>query len=279
MRHTTDSMRQYLDQIGRVPLLDADGERRLARRVEAGHAAQARIDAGEDTAALRRAVRDGARAKDEFIQANLRLVVSLAKRYPVPPGMELLDLVQEGNLGLEHAVDKFDWKRGFKFSTYATFWIRQAIGRALDQKGSIIRIPGDRSSQLRAALRAANENGEELEGDLDELRRLTTVASLDRPVGDESDVGLGDLLGDATPSPETSVLDRLEEDAVVGLLAALDERPRRALELRMGLLDGEGRSFRQVGEELGITAEAARRMVQRALVSLRDEAAAFELAA
>ena len=95
----------------------------------------------------------GRAAKDRFIRANLRLVVSIARRYPLPPGMELLDLIQEGNLGLEHAVDKFDWRKGFKFSTYATFWIRQAIGRALDQKASLVRLPGDRSASLRAALR------------------------------------------------------------------------------------------------------------------------------
>ena len=99
-------------------------------------------------------------AKDRFIRSNLRLVVSIARRYPLPQGMDLLDLIKEGNLGLEHAVDKFDWRRGFKFSTYATFWIRQAIGRALDQKASLIRIPGDRSASLRAALRQASGDGE-----------------------------------------------------------------------------------------------------------------------
>lgn len=108
---------------------------------------------GQRSAALRKDLRDAKRAKDRFIRANLRLVVSIARRYPLPQGMDLLDLIQEGNLGLEHAVDKFDWRRGFKFSTYATFWIRQAIGRALDQKASLIRIPGDRSANLRAALR------------------------------------------------------------------------------------------------------------------------------
>src|SRR5690606_11137850 len=106
-------------------------------------------------------VRKGAEAKDGFIRANLRLVVSVARRYPIPPSMELLDLIQEGNLGLEHAVDKFDWRKGFKFSTYATFWIRQAIGRALDQKASLVRLPGDRSTILRAALRQASGDGEE----------------------------------------------------------------------------------------------------------------------
>ena len=169
-----DSIGQYLHEIGQVPLLDAARERELAQRIEAGRAAQERLDAGETGAELKRAVRQGARAKDEFIRANLRLVVSLAKRYPLPTSMDLLDLIQEGNLGLEHAVDKFDWRKGFKFSTYATFWIRQSIGRALDQKASLIRLPGDRSSQLRAAIRG--ELADEVE------RAMETLTDREREV-------------------------------------------------------------------------------------------------
>src|SRR5690606_17523100 len=118
----TDSVGQYLNEIGLVPLLTAEEERELSQVVQAGLEARARIEAGEDTAENRRLVRQGLEAKDRFIRANLRLVVSVARRYPLPPAMELLDLIQEGNLGLEHAVDKFDWRKGFKFSTYATFW-------------------------------------------------------------------------------------------------------------------------------------------------------------
>ena len=140
-----------------------------------------------------RAVTDAAAAKDRFIRANLRLVVSIARRYPLPQGMDLGDLIQEGNLGLEHAVDKFDWRRGFKFSTYATFWIRQAIGRALDQKASLVRLPGDRSASLRAALRQASGDGEELDAENARLHRLSTPVSLDRPVGDDGDTTLVDL--------------------------------------------------------------------------------------
>src|SRR5215211_5201361 len=136
-----DSMGLYLNEIGKVALLTAEEER--------------------------------------FIRANLRLVVSIARRYPLPQGMDLGDLIQEGNLGLEHAVDKFDWRRGFKFSTYATFWIRQAIGRALDQKGSLIRIPGDRSSALRSALRQVSGDAEALDAVNAELHVLTSTASLD----------------------------------------------------------------------------------------------------
>src|SRR5712691_6518899 len=125
-----DSVGQYLHEIGMVPLLDAAMERELSQTIEKGRDARVMLDAGQRGADLKRAVREAARAKDHFIRANLRLVVSIARRYPLPPGMDLLDLIQEGNLGLEHAVEKFDWRKGFKFSTYATFWIRQAIGRA-----------------------------------------------------------------------------------------------------------------------------------------------------
>jgi len=150
----SDSVGLYLNEIGLVPLLTAMEERELSQVIERGREAATRLEAGEKSRELRQAVKAAAAAKDRFIRANLRLVVSIARRYPMPPGMELLDLIQEGNLGLEHAVDKFDWRKGFKFSTYATFWIRQAIGRALDQKASLVRLPGDRSASLRAALRA-----------------------------------------------------------------------------------------------------------------------------
>src|SRR5829696_8811984 len=148
----SDSVGQYLNEIGTVPLFTADEERELSKAIEAGQRAARKLAHGADDAVAHMAVRSAAAAKDRFIRANLRLVVSVARRYPLPPSMELLDLIQEGNLGLEHAVDKFDWRKGFKFSTYATFWIRQAIGRALDQKASLVRLPGDRSASLRAAL-------------------------------------------------------------------------------------------------------------------------------
>ncbi len=279
MRTLKDSTGLYLDEIGRVPLLDAAQERELAQKIEAGRAAQARLDAGETGAELRRAVRAGARAKDRFIRANLRLVVSMARRYPLPASMELLDLIQEGNLGLEHAVDKFDWRKGFKFSTYASFWIRQAIGRALDQKGSLIRIPGDRSAELRAALRATGGAAEQLEDDLAELHRLTALASLDKPIGEDGDDELGDLLAGATIGPEDQVVAELHHDLVVSLLELLEPTERRAVELRMGMVEGRSRSFREIGEELGLSDEGARRMVKRVLRQLRDDAEALGLAA
>ena len=268
----SDSIGMYLNEIGKVALLDADEEKALARTIEDGRAAAARIEAGERSAELRRAVAAGARAKDRFIRSNLRLVVSIARRYPLPQGMDLLDLIQEGNLGLEHAVDKFDWRRGFKFSTYATFWIRQAIGRALDQKASLIRIPGDRSASLRAALRQASGDGETLDVGNAELHRLTTPISLDKTIGDDGDATLGDLMDNGQGTPEDAVMALVDTELLDELLGTLDNRARYAVEARFGLLDGERKSFREVGENLGVTAEAARRLVSRAVAGLREDA-------
>jgi RNA polymerase primary sigma factor len=275
----SDSVGQYLNEIGLVPLLTAAEERELSQIIEKGREAQDRIDAGENTPENRRAARAAARAKDRFIRANLRLVVSVARRYPLPPSMELLDLIQEGNLGLEHAVDKFDWRKGFKFSTYATFWIRQAIGRALDQKASLVRLPGDRSASLRAALRQVSGDGDELDDEHARLHRLTTPTSLDRTIGDDDSNELVDLLPDSTPGPEFEVMAKAEEEMVTRLLDVLDPRARYAVEQRFGLNDGRKRSYREVGEELGVTAEAARRLVKRAVTAVREEALARSEAA
>ncbi|HKY66884.1 MAG TPA: sigma-70 family RNA polymerase sigma factor [Acidimicrobiales bacterium] len=275
----SDSVGQYLNEIGLVPLLTAGEERELSQTIERGRDAQEKLDAGERGRDLRKAVAAAAAAKDRFIRANLRLVVSIARRYPLPPSMELLDLIQEGNLGLEHAVDKFDWRKGFKFSTYATFWIRQAIGRALDQKASLVRLPGDRSASLRAALRQASGDGEELDDENARLYRLTTPTSLDRPVGDDDGSELVDLLAADVPTPEMVMVDREEEQALHDLLGVLDTRARYAVEQRFGLTDGRKRSYREVGEELGVTAEAARRLVKRAVDAVREEAVARASAA
>jgi len=269
----SDSVGQYLNEIGLVPLLNAQEERDLSKIIQRGAEARAKKEEGETGRDLDRAVREAAAAKDRFIRANLRLVVSVARRYPLPPGMELLDLIQEGNLGLEHAVDKFDWRKGFKFSTYATFWIRQAIGRALDQKASLVRLPGDRSASLRAALRQVSGDGDELDEEHARLHRLTTPTSLDRTIGDDDSNELVDLLPDSKPGPEAEVMAKAEEEMVTGLLDILDPRARYAVEQRFGLHDGRKRSYREVGEELGVTAEAARRLVKRAVSSVRDHAA------
>jgi len=271
-----DSIGLYLNDIGKVPLLTAEDERELSRKIEEGREAAELLAAGtikgRRRADLKAKEAAAADAKDRFIRSNLRLVVSIARRYPLPQGMDLLDLIQEGNLGLEHAVDKFDWRRGFKFSTYATFWIRQAIGRALDQKASLIRIPGDRSASLRAALRQASGDGETLDQANAELHRLTTPVSLDKTVGDDGDATLGDLMANGDPTPEDAVMVGVESDLLGDLLGTLDARARYAVEARFGLLDGERKSFREVGESLGVTAEAARRLVSRAVAGLREDA-------
>jgi len=268
----SDSVGQYLNEIGLVPLLTALEERELSQIIEKGTEASARIENGDRSVALKADVRAAASAKDRFIRANLRLVVSVARRYPLPPGMELLDLVQEGNIGLEHAVDKFDWRKGFKFSTYATFWIRQAIGRALDQKASLVRLPGDKSAGLRAALRQASGNGDELDNENALLHRLTTPTSLDRTIGEDDSNELVDIIPDTIPGPEEVVLEQLDYEMIGHLLSVLDQRARWAVEQRFGLTDGTRRSYREVGDELGVTAEAARRLVKRAMQTVRDNA-------
>jgi RNA polymerase primary sigma factor len=270
----SDSVGVYLNEIGKVPLLTAQEEIELAKAIEEGAAARARKEAGERGADINRKIAASNAAKDRFIRANLRLVVSVARRYPLPAGMELLDLIQEGNLGLEHAVDKFDWRKGFKFSTYATFWIRQSIGRALDQKASLIRLPGDRSAALRAALRSVSGDGDELDAENAMLHRLATPTSLDRSVGHDDSNELVDLLADDAPGPEAEFMAQVDDELLDKVLSVLDARARSAVEQRFGLTDGTRRSYREVGEDLGVTAEAARRLVKRAVNSVRETALA-----
>ncbi len=273
----SDSVGQYLNEIGAVALLTADDEKMLSKAIEKGRDAQVVLDGEEKITAaerrsLRTAVREAEAARDRFIRANLRLVVSIARRYPLPPAMELLYLIQEGNLGLEHAVEKFDWRRGFKFSTYATFWIRQSIGRALDQKASLIRLPSDRSASLRAALRHSGGDSDGLDDENAWLQRISTPTSLDKNIGDEGDSTLVDLIGDDAPSPEDHALESDRKEMIRGLLDRLDPRAQLAVARRFGLIDGESHSYREVGEELGVTAEAARRLVKRAVDELREDA-------
>ena len=273
----SDSVGQYLNEIGAVALLTADDEKMLSKAIEKGRDAQVVLDGEEKLTAaerrsLRTAVREAEAARDRFIRANLRLVVSIARRYPLPPAMELLDLIQEGNLGLEHAVEKFDWRRGFKFSTYATFWIRQSIGRALDQKASLIRLPSDRSASLRAALRHSGGDSDGLDDENAWLQRISTPTSLDKNIGDEGDSTLVDLIGDDAPSPEHHAFESDRKEMIRGLLDRLDPRAQLAVARRFGLIDGESHSYREVGEELGVTAEAARRLVKRAVDELREDA-------
>ena len=233
-------MGQYLNEIGLVSLLTAEDERKLSKTIECGREAQKEMEEISAKNKKRREkleadIKAAAKAKDRFIRSNLRLVVSVARRYPLPNGMELSDLIQEGNLGLEHAVDKFDWRKGFKFSTYATFWIRQAIGRALDQKASLVRLPGDRSASLRAALRQVSGNADELDETHARLDRLTRPSSLDRTVGEDDSNELIDLLADTNPSPEHMVMTLAENELLNELLSKLDKRARQAVLHRFGL--------------------------------------------
>lgn len=283
---TDDAVRLYLKEIGRVPLLDAEEEVWIATRIRSGgEAAETLAEMSVTNEELEPAERerleclvsDGEQARDELTRANLRLVVSIAKRY-AGRGMALLDVIQEGNLGLIRAVEKFDHSKGFKFSTYATFWIRQSIGRALDQKASLVRLPGDRSASLRAALRQVSGDGDELDDDHARLHRLTTPTSLDRTIGDDDSNELIDLLPDANPGPELEVMAKAEEEMVTGLLDILEPRAKYAVEQRFGLSDGIKRSYREVGEELGVTAEAARRLVKRAINAVREHAEELSLA-
>jgi RNA polymerase primary sigma factor len=271
----SDSLGSYLQSIGTTALLTAAEERELSRLIEIGRDAARRLASGEaagaERAALRDAVRVGAEAKERFIHANLRLVVHVARKYPRPDGMDLSDLVQEGNLGLEHAVDKFDGRRGFKFSTYATFWIRQHIGRALDNSSRMIRLPADRSAQLRAALRRVHGDPDTLDAVDAELYALTAVSSLDRSMNGDNDTTLGEMVASEAPLPDDVFVVRERAAEVHELLDLLDHRARRAVEARFGFSGGEQMSYRRVGELLGVTGEAARRLVQQSLERLRED--------
>lgn len=274
-----DSVGRYLNEIGEVDLLDAEMERTLSKRIEAGRTARELLDSEAELPAAarrdaRKAVRVAVRSRDHFIRANLRLVVSIARRYPLPPTLELLDLIQEGNLGLEHAVEKFDWRKGFKFSTYATFWIRQSIGRALDQKGSLIRLPSDRSASLRAALRHNGGNSDALDDENAWLQRISTPTSLDKTIGNDGDGDstLIDLIGDGMPGPDFYAQQGQRREVVEAMMSSLDQRTRYAVASRFGFFDEEPRSYREIGDELGVTAEAARRLVKRAIDELQDHA-------
>jgi RNA polymerase sigma factor (sigma-70 family) len=250
-----------------------------------------------ERATARRAVRNGEAATEQFVCANLRLVVSIAKRYQASSGLDLLDLVQEGNLGLLHAVEKFDWRKGFKFSTYATWWIRQAIQRGIANTGATIRLPvhaDDRRKQIsRTAAQLYGELGrrptnaeiaEALginESEVEEARRAASVvASLDEPLSDDSDADLADLVADPDAVVEDAAMSATLGDGVARLLQALDERERRILWLRFGLDRGEPRTLDEVGELFALTRERIRQIEKRALSKLRHpsvEAEAAEL--
>jgi RNA polymerase primary sigma factor len=299
---SSDLFRQYLREIGRIPLLTAVEEVDLARRVEAGLFAEEKLNGAPDldtldsqlAVDLDRLVVLGRMAKRRLIEANLRLVVSVAKRY-VGRGLTMLDLVQEGNLGLIRAVEKFDYARGYKFSTYATWWIRQAMSRALADQARTIRVPVHVveliNRVVRVQRRLLQERGyepstDEVAAQLDlpavrvseVLRLAQEPVSLHAPVGEEDDVALGDLIedGDAT-SPVESAAFLLLREHLEAVLSTLGERERKVVQLRYGLDDGRPRTLEEIGRIFGVTRERIRQIESKTLNKLRDHAFADQL--
>ena len=296
---SSDLFRQYLREIGRIPLLTAAEEVELARRVEAGLFAEEKLRLTPDLDSqlaldLDRLVVMGRMAKRRLIEANLRLVVSVAKRY-VGRGLTMLDLVQEGNLGLIRAVEKFDYARGYKFSTYATWWIRQAMSRALADQARTIRVPVHVveliNRVVRVQRRMLQERGyeptpEEVAAHLElapervseVLRLAQEPVSLHAPVGEEDDVALGDLIedGDAT-SPVESAAFLLLREHLEAVLSTLGERERKVVQLRYGLADGRPRTLEEIGRIFGVTRERIRQIESKTLNKLRDHAFADQL--
>jgi RNA polymerase primary sigma factor len=305
-----DPVHTYLKEIGRVPLLNAELEVEIAQAIEAGNEAAARLAAhglvesgdGPPTDLLeaaeitrnRRQVRKGQRAKDELIEANLRLVVSIAKRYR-NRGLAFLDLIQEGNLGLMRAVDKFDHTKGFKFSTYATWWIRQAITRAIADQARTIRIPVHMVETINKVVWAQRQLLQELgreptieevsqrvEFPIDRIREIQRInqdtVSLEQPVGDEDDFSLSDLIEDrGAVVPDDAATRSLLDAAVREALGHLSEREQDVVRLRFGLDDGKIRTLEEVGREFGVTRERVRQIESKTLAKLRRPDAAHLL--
>jgi RNA polymerase primary sigma factor len=289
---TTDLVRVYLGEIGKVRLLTAEQEVELARQVEAGVFARERLHDGSKLSKRMRndleAIADtGEAAKRHLVEANLRLVVSIAKRY-AGRGLPLLDLVQEGNLGLIRAVEKFDYTRGFKFSTYASWWIRQSVSRAVADQGRTIRIPVHMVETVNRILRTQRSllqslgrepTPEEVGALVDlpahrvtELRRLALEpVSLHIPVGEEDGSELGDLIEDSeTASPAELVSAGLLSGDVEQLLANLGDRERKVVRMRYGLDDGKPRTLEEVGQAIGVTRERVRQIEAKSLAKLRQ---------
>ncbi|WP_407552260.1 sigma-70 family RNA polymerase sigma factor [Streptomyces sp. Pv4-95] len=289
-----DLVGMYLDEIARTPLLDAAKEVELSQTIEAGVYAQQILDgevtegnaAGADREELEALVAESAKAKDVFIRSNLRLVVAVARRYP-RAGLPLLDLIQEGNAGLVRAVEKFDYAKGFKFSTYATWWIRQAITRSIADQSRTIRLPVhlvEELGRIRRVQREFNrENGRdpepaEVAGELGSTpARVTDVldwardpVSLNMSVDDDGDTQFGDLLEDTSAaSPEQSVLSLLRSEELEGLIDRLDHRTASIIKARYGIEDGRERTLTEVGKQHGLTRERIRQIEKHALLDLK----------
>ncbi len=286
-----DSVQHYLQEIGRVSLLSAAEEVELAERMERGKAATVRLASAEVLStqlrmALRTDIFSGQDARRHLIQANLRLVVSIAKKY-VGRGLALLDLIQEGNIGLMRAVEKFDYHKGNRFSTYATWWIRQAVTRSIAEQGRTIRLPVHMSESVGQVKRAAERLAQALERQptaeeiatalgqpLDRVERVLEAArrpvSLETPVGEDGEHTLGDFLqDDELPTPADFASQQLLRQDLAAALQHLSERERRIIDLRYGLADGQRRTLEEVGKVLGMTRERARQIEAEALRRLR----------
>jgi RNA polymerase primary sigma factor len=289
---TNDPVRMYLKEIGRVALLTAQEEVELAQRIEAGVQSEERLSgtatkySPEEREDLRWIVFDGQRAKRHLVEANLRLVVSIAKRY-VGRGMAFLDLIQEGNLGLIRAVEKFDYMKGFKFSTYATWWIRQAITRAIADQARTIRIPVHMVETINKLVRIQRqllqdlgreptdeEIGEQMEMSPEKVREIRKISqepvSLETPVGEEDDSALGDFIEDSeavVPLERASF--RLLQEQLESVLHTLSEREKEVIRLRFGLVDGQPRTLEDVGKKFGVTRERIRQIESKTLSKLR----------
>ena len=288
---TADPVKDYLKQIGKVPLLNAEMEVELAKRIEAGLFSEEKLAKGgkikpELLEELEWISEDGRRAKNHLLEANLRLVVSLAKRY-TGRGMLFLDLIQEGNLGLIRAVEKFDYTKGYKFSTYATWWVRQAITRGIAQQARVVRLPVhvvEELNQVGGARRTlerqlgrdpepqeiADELGMDVERVLDLLSWGREHVSLDTPVDEDGDTSLGDLMAQETaPGPDLTVLDVESRERLNNLVGQLDDRAADIIRSRYGLTDGRQHKLADIGAKHGISAERVRQLERQALVTLR----------
>jgi RNA polymerase primary sigma factor len=290
-----DGLRDYLRMIRRTPLLTAVQEVALGERIKAGLAAAAALAAApvmrtEDRRVLTVQAAAGERAQEAMVTANLRLVVSVARRYR-GLGVPLLDLVQEGNLGLMRAAERFDSDRGVKFSTYATWWIRQGVSRAVADQSRLVRLPShvhDELVRLRRAISALSGAGHEQPSDAElgvaaglatarvtQLRALPeSPVSLDLPLGEDGDSSLGDLISDKASPVDETVADRLLGSQLAAVICHLGPRDQQLVQLRFGLLDGRARTLEQVAQVLGITRERARQIERRCLAILRHRAVA-----
>jgi RNA polymerase primary sigma factor len=287
-----DPVRMYLKEIGKVPLLSAEEEISLAQMMENGEMAKSQLEEDGDSLdeeqkkELENLVNQGDYAKKKLAEANLRLVVSIAKRY-VGRGMLFLDLIQEGNLGLIKAVEKFDYRKGYKFSTYATWWIRQAITRAIADQARTIRIPVHMVETINKLIRVSRqllqelgrepspeEIAEQMEIPVERVREILKISqepvSLETPIGEEEDSHLGDFIQDENvPVPADAAAFTLLKEQLVEVLSTLTEREQKVLRLRFGLDDGRARTLEEVGKEFNVTRERIRQIEAKALRKLR----------